>query len=99
VHAHDVALVATGHLHRWRDATVDGCRYVWCPSSGFLVGPENQPDMPGEKWLGAVVYDFDGPEVAVRFGEVPGLATLWIDDVLHDVYPHAVRPAADPLRQ
>jgi 3',5'-cyclic AMP phosphodiesterase CpdA len=91
VRAHDVALVATGHLHRWRDATVDGCRYVWCPSSGFLVGPDNQPDMPGEKWLGAVVYDFDGPDVAVRFGEVPDLATLWIDDVLGDVYPHAVR--------
>ena len=99
VRAHGVALVATGHLHRWRDATVDGCRYVWCPSSGFLVGPENQPDMPGEKWLGAVVYDFEGPEVAVRFGEVPGLATLWIDDVLRDVYPHAVRPDAGSLQQ
>lgn len=99
IRAHDVALVATGHLHRWRDATVDGCRYVWCPSSGFLVGPENQPDMPGEKWLGAVVYDFDGPDVAVRFGEVPGLATLWIDDVLRDVYPHAVPPDAGSLRQ
>ena len=99
VRAHDVALVATGHLHRWRDATVDGCRYVWCPSSGFLVGPENQPDMPGEKWLGAVVYDFDGPEVAVRFGDVPGLTTLWIDDVLHDVYPHAVRADAGSLQQ
>jgi 3',5'-cyclic AMP phosphodiesterase CpdA len=99
VRTHGVALVATGHLHRWRDATVDGCRYVWCPSSGFLVGPDNQPDMPGEKWLGAVVYDFDGPEVAVRFAGVPGLATLWIDDVLGDVYPHAVRSAADPLRR
>ena len=46
--------------------------------------------MPGEKWLGAVIYDFDGSDVSVRFGEVPGLATLWIDDVLADVYPHAV---------
>ena len=91
IRSHDVAIVASGHLHRWRDATFDGCRYVWAPSSGFLVGPENQPDMPGEKWLGAVIYDFDGRSVSVRFGEVPGLATLWIDDVLADVYPHAVR--------
>ena len=91
VRSHDVAIVASGHLHRWHDATFDGCRYVWAPSSGFLVGPENQPDMPGEKWLGAVTYDFDGRSVSVRFGKVPGLATLWIDDVLADVYPHAVR--------
>ena len=99
IRTHEIAVVATGHLHRWRDATIDGCRYVWCPSSGFLVGPENQPDMPGEKRLGAVVYDFDGPEVRVRFGEVPGLTTLWIDDVLRDVYPRAVRPEATPLHE
>jgi 3',5'-cyclic AMP phosphodiesterase CpdA len=97
--ADDVAVVATGHLHRWHDATIDGCRYVWCPSSGFLVGPDNQPDMPGEKWLGAVVYDFDGRDLGVRFADVPGLATLWIDDVIRDVYPHAVRPDAGSLRR
>ena len=99
VRAHGVAVVATGHLHRWHDATIDGCRYVWCPSSGFLVGPDNQPDMPGEKWLGTVVYDFDGRDFAVRFAGVPGLATLWIDDVIHDVYPHAVRPDAGSLQR
>jgi 3',5'-cyclic AMP phosphodiesterase CpdA len=91
VRGHDVAIVASGHLHRWRDARFDRCRYIWCPSSGFLVGPENQPDMPGEKWLGAVVYDFDDSDVSVRFADVSGLAKLWIDDVLDDVYPHAVR--------
>jgi 3',5'-cyclic AMP phosphodiesterase CpdA len=94
IRSYGVALVATGHLHRWRDMTLDGCRYIWCPSSGFLVGPDNQPDMPGEKRLGAVIYDFGDSNVSIRFGEVPGLATLWIDDVLGDVYPHAVRSEA-----
>jgi hypothetical protein len=55
--------------------------------------------MPGEKWLGAVMCDFDGPDVAVRFADVPGLTTLWIDDVLGDVYPHAVRSPAGALRR
>ena len=55
--------------------------------------------MPGEKWLGAVVYDFDGRDFAVRFAGVPGLATLWIDDVIHDVYPHAARPDAGALQR
>jgi len=84
---HDVSIVSTGHLHKWRDSVVDGCRFVWCGSSGFLVGPDNQPDMAGEKRLGAVVYDFHGTDVTIRRGDVPELTTLWIDDVLHEVYP------------
>lgn len=87
VSRHRVALVATGHLHKWRDARVGGCRYVWCASSGFLVGPDNQPDMPGDKRLGATVYDLDGRDAAVTHHDIAGLSTFWIDDVLHEVYP------------
>lgn len=87
IERHDVALVASGHLHKWHDRRVGGCRYVWGPSSGFLVGPDNQPDIPGEKLLGAVVYEFDGADVSIAFEDVPGLAALWIDDVIHEVYP------------
>jgi 3',5'-cyclic AMP phosphodiesterase CpdA len=87
VRSHDVAIVGTGHLHKWGDRTVDGCRYVWGPSSGFLVGPQNQPELPGEKWLGAVVYEFEGRQASVAFAEVPGLTGFWIDDVVHVVYP------------
>lgn len=87
VRRHDVALIGTGHLHKWRDSETAGCRYVWCPSSGFLVGPDNQPDMPGEKRLGAAIYEFDGADVSITPANVPGLTRLWIDDVLHEVYP------------
>ena len=87
IHRHHVALVATGHLHKWHDREVDGCRYIWGPSSGFLVGPHNQPELPGEKWLGAALYELDGADVSVRHAEVPGLTGFWIDDVLHIVYP------------
>ena len=87
VERYDVALIATGHLHKWRNDMIDRCRYVWCASSGFLVGPDNQRDMPGEKRLGAVIYEFSGSDVSITAGDVPGLKTLWIDDVLHEVYP------------
>jgi 3',5'-cyclic AMP phosphodiesterase CpdA len=87
VRRHDVAIVATGHLHKWHDRVVNGCRYIWGPSSGFLVGPHNQPELPGEKWLGAVVYDFDGADVNVAYADIPELTGFWIDDVLHIVYP------------
>lgn len=87
IRRYDVAIVATGHLHKWNDTHFERCRYVWGPSSGFLVGPHNQPDLPGEKWLGALVYEFDGADASIRHADVPGLTNLWIDDVLHEVYP------------
>ena len=87
VRRYGVAIVATGHLHKSRNDEIDGCRYVWCASSGFLVGPEHQRDMPGEKRLGAVVYDFRGDDVSIAHVDVPGLTSLWIDDVIHEVYP------------
>jgi 3',5'-cyclic AMP phosphodiesterase CpdA len=84
---HDVALVATGHLHRSHDRVTGGRRYIWGGSSGFLVGTPLAPPMLGEALLGAVIYHFEGREVTVERAEVPGLATYWIDDVVHEVYP------------
>jgi 3',5'-cyclic AMP phosphodiesterase CpdA len=84
---HDVAIVATGHLHRAHDNPLDGCRFIWGGSAGFLVGPGLQPPMPGDAALGAVLYDFAGSDVAIERVAVPGLSTFWIDDVIHEVYP------------
>ena len=55
---HGVALVASGHLHRaWTGAHL-GTRYIWGPSSGFVVGPMER-DMPGDRILGAVIHTLD----------------------------------------
>jgi hypothetical protein len=43
--------------------------------------------MPGDKRLGAVVYDFDDASVDVRPLELIELSRFWIDDVVHEVYP------------
>jgi 3',5'-cyclic AMP phosphodiesterase CpdA len=77
VRRHRVALVASGHLHKARDFVCEGTRYVWSPSSSFMVGAA-QPEMPGEKRLGAVVYDLDGPALTARIVEVPGLTQHWV---------------------
>lgn len=84
---HRVALIASGHLHRWHDASRDGTRYVWGPSSGFLVGPSQAPPMPGSARLGAVVHTFDGSSVSVDFAGIERLRDYWIDDVIDEVYP------------
>jgi 3',5'-cyclic AMP phosphodiesterase CpdA len=87
VREHRVALVASGHLHQMHERVHEGCRYVFGPSSGFIVSGKRQMKMPGDKRLGAVVYDFDGTSVAVRTAEVDTLQRFWIDDVVHEVYP------------
>ena len=91
---YDVALVATGHLHRSHDALVGGRRYVWGGAAAFAVGPSLSPPMPGEARLGAVIYTFDGRDVSVARADVPGLTTFWIDDVVHEVYPAPAAGAA-----
>jgi 3',5'-cyclic AMP phosphodiesterase CpdA len=87
VRRHEVALVASGHLHKAHDFVLDGTRYVWGPSSAFLGGPHIIPDMPGEKRLGAVSYEFDGDELRVRIAEVPELTEHWIDAIIEELYP------------
>ena len=91
---HSVALVASGHLHKAHQTVRDGTRYLWAPASSFLVGPTIQPPMPGEKRLGAVLYELDDTEMEPCIIDVPGLAPYWIDDVIEEVYP---RPPADNL--
>lgn len=83
----DVALIASGHLHKARQFTSRSTRYVWGPSSAFLCGPSVQPDMPGEKCLGAVLYEFDGRDFDAQIVRVPGLTQHWIDNILEEIYP------------
>jgi 3',5'-cyclic AMP phosphodiesterase CpdA len=84
---HRVALVASGHLHKSHQFRLEGTRYVWAPASSFLVGPTIQPTMPGEKRLGAVLYELDGCGLDAEIVEVSGLTRHWIDDVIQEVYP------------
>jgi hypothetical protein len=92
VRRHSVALVASGHLHKAYETRHNGTRYIWGPASSFLVGPQIQPAMPGEKRLGAVLYELDGAALEARIVAIPGLSAHWIDDVIDEVYP---RPSTE----
>jgi 3',5'-cyclic AMP phosphodiesterase CpdA len=86
VRRYRVRLVASGHLHKAYDCRCEDTRYVWAPASSFLVG-EMQPPMPGEKRLGAVLYELEGARFAAEIADVPGLSEHWLDDVIAEVYP------------
>jgi 3',5'-cyclic AMP phosphodiesterase CpdA len=67
------ALVASGHVHQWRDRSAEGIRQLWAPSTGFIVGGDWQASF-GERRLGWVEHILrpDGTHEA-RLRETPGL--------------------------
>ena len=93
VRHYGVRLVASGHLHKAHELRCGDTRFVWAPASSFLVG-EMQPAMPGEKRLGAVVYELDRATLTAQIAAVPGLVPHWLDDVIGEVYPRP--PKAPP---
>ncbi|MBZ9797820.1 metallophosphoesterase family protein [Mesorhizobium sp. ES1-4] len=84
--AHDVALFASGHLHRAWQGKYENTALVWGPSAAFVVG-DMERDMPGERLLGAVAHDF-GDRVTSKIVAVPGMAVHVLDDMVEEVYPH-----------
>jgi len=88
--AHDVALFASGHLHRAWQGRYENTSLVWGPSAAFVVG-DMERDMPGERLLGAVIHQFGhqfGDTVASEIVAIPGMTAFVLDDVVAEVYPH-----------
>lgn len=84
--AHDVALFASGHLHRAWQGHYENTSLVWGPSAAFVVG-DMEREMPGERLLGAVIHQF-GDTVASEIVAIPGMTAYVLDDVVAEVYPH-----------
>jgi len=71
VAAADVRLFASGHVHQFRAAVLDGAASVWAPSTCFISpGPSA---FGGAKLVGAVEYRFEGRSVAWRLLRPAGM--------------------------
>ncbi len=70
--AAQVQLVVSGHLHQYRDRTIDGIRHVWAPSTAFMASHANGGDIR----LGMLAIDFAGEEPAVELLRPPGLVEM-----------------------
>lgn len=91
--AHDVALHASGHLHRGWTGRLGGTALVWAPASSFLVGAVAGRALPGESVVGAAVHHL-GDDVRSVLSVVPGLVPHLLDDVIDEVYPRALPETA-----
>jgi len=78
--AHDVRLVASGHVHQRRDFTFGRMRHVWAPSAGFVI-PDHRQEVIGIKQTGIVEYRFRPDSFEVRHVRAPGQVDVSLDEI------------------
>jgi len=74
-------LVASGHLHLYRDAMRGRVRYAWAPSVAFVVDPADQAGLPGERCCGFLLHEFGENAVATRLIVPDGMERPFIHEV------------------
>ena len=79
--AHDVRLVASGHVHQRRDFTYGRTRHVWVPSTGVIF-PERMQEVIGIKETGLVEYRFQPDSFEVRHVRAAGQSNVGLDELL-----------------
>lgn len=91
---YDVALHASGHLHRGWQGMHNDTSLVWAPASSFIVG-DSERDMPGARILGAAIHTLTDT-VKSEIVEIDTLSRFVLDDVIEEVYPRAKKaPTAE----
>jgi 3',5'-cyclic AMP phosphodiesterase CpdA len=66
-----VQVVVSGHLHCHRDVLRDGRRYVWAPSTAFVVPGPVDPDAAAS--VGVLAIELDEKGARIERIDVPGL--------------------------
>lgn len=79
--AHDVRLVASGHVHQRRDFTFGRTRHIWSASAGFII-PDRIQDVIGTKEVGLVEYRFRPDSFEVRHVRARGQADVDLDSLI-----------------
>ncbi len=80
-------LVASGHLHLYRDVMRGRVRYAWAPSGAFVVDPADQVGLPGERCCGVLLHEFGEDAVSTRLTVPDGMERPFICDVPGAEYP------------
>lgn len=80
--AHDVRLIAGGHVHQRRDFTYGRTRHVWAPSAGFII-PDAMQEVIGIKETGLVEYRFQPDSFEVRHVRAAGQVDVNLNDLRH----------------
>lgn len=62
--AHNVRVIASGHLHFYRTAQFDGIDLIWAPATAFINSKvKKRPPVEVERCIGYLRYHFDGSTI------------------------------------
>lgn len=90
-----VKMVASGHLHEHRIATIEGVRHVWAPSTGFVTDEILSPSV-GTRKVGFVQYLFGSDDVEIEPVYPDDMVThLFLDHP--DMYPRFQEAARESI--
>jgi alkaline phosphatase D len=82
-------LVASGHLHMIRRRVVGQVAHLWAPAASFMMGPEDQDGIEGDRRCGALLHRLGADAVDTEV-VTEGIESIHLDTVRHRTYP---RPA------
>lgn len=80
-------LVASGHVHLQYEAMLGTARFAWAPALSFVVGPEGQPGLPGERLCGALVHRLGEESVETELLVPEGIEVSRIEQIRAQIYP------------
>ncbi len=83
----NLRLVASGHLHLHNQAMRGPVRFAWAPSAAFVVEPEIQDGMPGDRPTGILLHRFGDDEVETTLMQPPGMDRPFFADIRDQTYP------------
>jgi alkaline phosphatase D len=80
-------LVGSGHLHLHHRFVRGRAAFAWAPALSFIVHPDEQPGLPGERLCGALVHRLHEDHVETELLAPEGLDVPMLDDIRHLTYP------------
>jgi alkaline phosphatase D len=80
-------LVASGHLHLHRVERRGSAVFAWAPPLSFVVAPDEQPGLPGERVCGALLHRLHDDHVETELLLTPGTDRPWLHDIRAEIYP------------
>lgn len=80
-------LVGSGHLHLHHRLTRGRVTFAWAPVLSFIVHPDEQPGLPGERLCGALLHRLHADHVETELLAPEELDVPLLDDIRHLTYP------------
>ncbi len=89
LHHPGLRLVASGHLHLYRQKRRGDVLFTWAPPASFVCEVEFQGDIPGERVAGFLLHRLGIDSVETSLVSPIGIKAPFLEDVRAEAYPRS----------